>query len=65
MIEVRITGSEIMQHDSVTFAPFFMAELRKVGIPVKGIFSFRGVEHGKLEWFQEYCGPDMIFRWEA
>lgn len=64
MIEVRITGSEIMQRGSVTFVPFLMTELRKVGIPVKGFFSFQGVERGKLWWFQDYWSTDMIFRWE-
>ena len=64
MIEVRITGAEIEKHDSRSFAPFLLGELKKVGIPAIGTLSFRGVSRGKLSWFQDYWSTDMIFRWE-
>ena len=64
MIEVRITGYEIMKHDSHTFVPFVLEELKKVGIPVTGTLLFHKVSRGRLSWFQNHWGADLIFRWE-
>lgn len=64
MIEVRITGSEIVEHTRNSADPFIINELKKAGIPMVDTLSLRGVTRGKLSWFQDHWGTDMIFRWE-
>lgn len=41
----------------------FLMKMRKVGIPVKGILLFRGVERGKLFYWKDFETNDIHIVW--
>jgi hypothetical protein len=48
MIEVKITLGNLLAMEPDAAEMIILGKLRDSGIPVEGLFHFRGVEHGTL-----------------
>ena len=61
VIEVRISGHEMR---ATWFGEMHaISRLKAAGIPVRCVFSFRGVDRGTLVRNQSLYTGDLLFRW--
>jgi len=42
---------------------FILGKLRDAGIPVKGIFTFQGIERGTLNETRDFMSSDLLYTW--
>lgn len=65
-ITVRVPKEELenIKHD-VLFTIELIQRLKKAGIPVIGILTFRGISHGRMTWYVEEDLDDEthVFEW--
>ena len=59
MITLRIKEIELFNLKNVEM--FCLQKLKKSGIPVKGLFYFKGIDSGQLRFFVDQKTGDMVF----
>ena len=65
-IEVRFSPSEVIKCSSEwQFLWMCLGKLREAGIPIKGVFVFRGIKSGVLTRTNDYESGDIVFSWKA
>lgn len=64
MIEVRIKSSEVQKlHNDWHLELTALHKMRDAGIPVKGIFTYQGIESGILRREDDRDTRDIVFQW--
>lgn len=67
MITVTITPQDMeamrVPLDATIFECYMVGRLRKAGVPVIGLLSFRGVERGTLTRTRDFDSLGIIYEW--
>ena len=62
MIECFIPWCDLATAHPMTYEMVILGKLKDVGIPVRGVLIFQGVERGILSWYDVWNGRQFYWR---
>lgn len=63
-IKVIITANELSKLSNDELSMYICARLRANRVPVIGMFTFKGVEYGRIMSYDDPCTGDKVIVWE-